>query len=368
MPVLSIYLGSSVISAGLIYSQEDKQNGLNNTDIYETLPYPLLNFHTDAEKEHFLNTFISQFLTSADPALKQESLQIKFVSLVESPLRSLTQDMSSVSQLYMGDTKHIFCANSFYFHAGKLIYANPYPKYTTDIYNEEEKINILFNLEVYPFNYPADEFSQSLYDDAIVYLQNSLAPKSLQAKAVKHKKEHFKQTKDLVFTGDRFTYYKAGEDSAYYLALSLLDEYGLFSVKIDTKNVSTHKLNYAKSFASISDAQIDQIEQNSGAIVSAGTFIKFIGSAECLFESQVGTKQLFQMLENQIQIIPLATGEKAKITVKGSGFDTFEATVEGGDLGVVFFNFAPNREFFVGLQAGFAKEIKSAIKENLAKF
>lgn len=367
MPILSVYLGSTVISAGLIYSPDEASLNATAKNTFATLPYPVLQSFTKQEKNQFVSTFLQQLVADVDPTLKFSDINKYYASVVDRP-DFLGDSTTTLDKLYMGDTAHIFCANSFYMHTGKSIYATPYPRFTTDIYNEDEKVNVLANFEAYPFNFPSDEFSQGLFDDAIIYLQNTLSPKTLNPKNQKNKKEYYKKTKQLTFTGDRFTKYQMFPDGTYFLITSLLEDFGIFNIQIDTQNISTHKLNYEKNFTTVAQNPALDFANSNEAIINAGTFIKFTGEAECLFQSQVGAQQLFQLQQNQVHIVPLALGEKAKITIKGSGFDTVDATVEGGELGVVFMNFEKDAGLFAGMQASFAKEIKSAVRENLARF
>lgn len=367
MPILSVYLGSTVISAGLIYSPDEASLNATAKTTFATLPYPVLQSFTKQEKNQFISTFLQQLVAEIDPTVKFSDINKYYASVVDRP-DYLDAPATTLDKLYIGDTAHIFCANSYYMHTGKSIYATPYPRFTTDIYNEDEKVNVLANFEAYPFNFPSDEFSQGLFDDAIIYLQNTLSPQTLDSKIQKSKKEHFKKTKYLTFTGDRFTKYHMFPDGTYFLITSLLEDFGIFNIQIDTQNISTHKLNYEKNFTTLSQNPALDFASSSNAVIKAGTFIKFSGAVDCLFQSQVGAQQLFQLQQNQVHIVPLALGEKAKITIKGSGIDTVDANVEGGELGVVFMNFDKDSDLFAGMQASFAKEIKSAVRENLARF
>ncbi len=354
IPVLSLYIGSSVISAGLFYIDEKK----SKKTVFETLPFNILHqFYSDDEKRAIVKSFIEEFLKPF--GLKEEGVTVVLCSAFDSVISNRYPNSLNISPLYESQISHFFCSNFFYMQNGRYIYADPYLKGNIGVYSEEEKLNTLSNMDIYPFNYPTDEFSQNLYDDSLYYLKNLVSPKD-PATGFDYKVGH-----DVLFTGDRFFYYGLEKESTYLLMLDLIDKPGIYRITLDTQNVKTHFLNLEKQHAKdIEGFSISEVPY----VFSAGTFVKLPGAAECYVETQVGTRQVFQLPVQQILTIPVPAGEKAKITVKGAGFDTFEASVVGGTLGLVFYNYDKQVVLFTGLTQSVVKDARNIIKEGLLTF
>ena len=345
MPDCSVYIGPSVVSLGLFFDDPSKK------PVFYTYPYSFLNqYHSEFQKKKFIDELLAVFL--AEYKLDPAQVNCAYCSFYEDFLTRNYKKALSMYSLYMHDTNNFFCANNVAISHGNLLFASPYLSTNQVFSAENEKLNAIANSEVYPFNFVNDEFSKGLYDDCILYLA------SLLNIADRQKDNPYATGHDVTFTGDRFTYYNFDKESVYLLILDLIENAGIYRVKVDTENVITHTKNMERSKAKFTTNTKNQV-------FSVGTFVKLGSAAECYVETHVGTKQVFQLRQNGLITIPLPVGEKAKITVKMPGTNTFESQVVGGTLGIVFYNYLKKKDLFAGLTQNYAKEAKSIIREGL---
>jgi hypothetical protein len=345
MPDCSVYIGPSVISLSLFFEDPTQK------PVFYTYPYSFINqYHTEEQKKKFIDELLSAFL--ADQQLDSASVNCVFCSFYEDFIFRNYKKALGMYGLYTHDTGNFFCANGAVISHGNSLFASPYLKANLVVSAESEKLNAIANAELYPFNFVNDEFSKGLYDDCILYL-SSLLNVSPQQKENPYETGH-----DVTFTGDRFTYYSFDKESIYLLMLDLIDKVGIYRVKVDTNNVVTHTKNMERTK--------DKFTTNTKSqIFSVGTIVKLNSAAECYVETHIGTKQVFQLQQNGLITIPLPVGEKAKITVKMAGTNTFESQVVGGTLGIVFYNYEKKKDLFAGLTQTYAKEAKNIIREGL---
>lgn len=344
MPDCSVYIGTSVVSLALFFEDTSKD------PVFYTYPYSFVSqYSTSIVKKTFINELIATFLS-------EYKLQIDDVNLMvcgsdENFIKNNFKMGLNIFDLFNRDTNNFFVALNTLITHGQPLFASPYLKSNQFVYAENEKLNTLSNFEIYPFNFLNDDFSKGLYDDSILYLSN-LMPHQEPVH------NPYETGHDVTFTGERFTFYEEDKESLYLLILELLDQYGIYRVKIDTNNLVTHIKNMERNKDKFSTRTKD-------FIFSLGTVIRLSGPAECYVETHIGTKQVFQLTQNQLITIPLPVGEKAKITVKMPGTNAFESQVIGGNVGIVFFNYPKKKDLFAGLTQSYIKEARSIIREGL---
>lgn len=345
MPDCSVYIGPSVISLGLFFEDTSKQ------PVFCTYPYSFLtHYHSDNKKKAFLDELLTAFL--ADYSLNLPQVNCLYTSFDFNFLNRTFKDAASMYDLFHHDINSYFCASGVVMSHGNILYASSYLRSNQAVLAENEKLNTVSNFELYPFTFGTDEFSRGIYDDNIIYLA-SLLGGAVDQGAIPYESGH-----DITFTGDRYTYYNNDKESVYLLLLELLSNPGIYRVKVDTDNVVTHIKNMERKKHKFSTSTKEKV-------FSVGTFVKLESAAECYVETHIGTKQVFQLQQNQLLTIPLPIGEKAKITVKMAGVNTFESQVIGGNLGIVFYNYQKKKELFVGLAQSYAKEVRNIIREGL---
>ena len=158
----------------------------------------------------------------------------------------------------------------------------------------------------------------------------------------------------LLFTGGRFAVFEKNPVATYLLALDLLKNPGLYTVKIDTANKlpvisilnyylmgeSGPKSKKKKKKEKVSFLSDDILSLNDEAIfddefVSLGTVLNAPGGVECLFEKEAGNSQFVELKSDKLFIFPLEKNASARIVVDGKSVGHIDTSIRGGSLGLV---------------------------------
>ncbi len=290
MPVLSFHEGISELSFLLLENPGDLENS-------KKLSYPYTYseklFGRSFTKQEYYNTL---FQTVANEfGIKLSDVEIfasGVLSVPEVPIEPTKKAylINSIPENYIYLSSNIFAVGNDYIFAYPL----------SDIDPED---NSKANLAIYS-NVNYHETSDVLAKDSI--LRNFSTNFVLEPR-------------EVVITGERCSDKRISAAITHLLIIDILRESGIFNIKLDEEN------NFVHSF------MFESFEPQS---ISIGTLINSPGKTECLYETDVGTKQLIDLDAGKLFIIPLDAGSTARVMVKSSGWKG-EKVVYGGELGVI---------------------------------
>ncbi|MFC1621802.1 hypothetical protein ACFL13_00210 [Patescibacteria group bacterium] len=193
-----------------------------------------------------------------------------------------------------------------------------------------DNMDYLSNLAIFNYISPKDTSGYRVQYELLLYLAQ-LVP-------VDHK--------DLLFMGDFFINLN-NNPKKYLLMLDFVRKEGIYNLYFDQN--SEYILDKTENF----------VPKNLGALVVSS------GPTVCYIETQVGTKQLFEVEEDDLVFIPLDASTKSRIVVKSANLGTVEEKVGGGVLGVMV-DTRKKGEISQAFSKSYAKYI-SSIQEVLAK-
>ncbi len=132
----------------------------------------------------------------------------------------------------------------------------------------------------------------------------------------------------IIVTGDIFMGDLTSE--MYLLALNLLESSGIFVLQIDNKGVLM-----PLTLLSLHSKRLYRKALSEAPLTTVGTIFKTRNNVECLFETEVGTSQFFDIADDSLVIVPLKEADTAKVMLKNTLFKQVEGTVTGGSLGFI---------------------------------
>ncbi len=182
--------------------------------------------------------------------------------------------------------------------------------------HQTETSNFFGNLAVYPFvtaAKPADLHSINTY-------LKSVLPDDGYG---------FDKTKPIVFTGDKFAKTQNLADR-YLLIIDTTKQEGIFDLYYDVDErlppLGLFSLYNAEAYARV----FESLEmQRLGTLVSAR------GGVECLVENPVGSRQIFDVKDNDMFVLPLPPDMESRVVVKAASLGTVEKVIRGGELGFI---------------------------------
>lgn len=292
MPILSFYEGYTELSFGVF---EDKIDA-DVANIYR-FPYTYSNnlFENSFPREQFYKDVFSVACKELNTNIKNCTLYNSgFLSVPELPFES-KNSVSVFSNL----------ASSVIYVSSQMIALNKEFYSYMPLDANVGDLNARMNLDMYHNIISADSHD--------VVLKDALLREIISRSTFNLSQGEF------IFTGDRFREFSLNPSLAYLLIFDLLKDPGVFFLRLDKDNLYAHSV-------SIGDSTL--------TYPYIGTLINIPGDVECLYETDVGTSQLFDLKEDNIFMLPLNPGSDARIMVKSSS-QSFEQTVLGGSLGVI---------------------------------
>ncbi len=292
MPILSFYEGYTELSFGVF---EDKIDA-DEANIFR-FPYTYSNnlFENSFPRDKFYKDVFSVACKELNTDIKNCTLYNSgFLSIPELPFESkkstsvfsnLTSSVIYVSSQMIALNKEFFSYMPLEANLGDL--------------------NFRMNLDMY-HNIMSTDSRDVVLKDAL--LREIISRSSFNL-----------PSGEFVLTGDRFREFDLNQSLTYLLIFDLIKDSGVYFLRLDKDNLYAHSV-------SMEDATL--------TYPYIGTLINITGDVECLYETEVGTSQLFDLKEDNIFMLPLNPGSDARIMVKSSN-QSFEQTVLGGSLGVV---------------------------------
>ncbi len=308
MSTLSLYIGDSVISALHFKSQSDFD--------FDFFPFGFVGFTSrDNEAEiHFFNQVFDHFAKRFN--LDLSSVEVKVISKrgLKVPLKStkimnLTEIMNRFDPNLEWVIVDDFSAMTKNFDGGFL----PYSEKLSTRFLDSEFSTYIGNKTLYPHIVCSNPRINSIHD---LLLQKIFQQADLQ----------ISNNGTVVFSGLRFTRAGVSRAITYLFALGLISNPGFFKIFIDLGIKIPLIASLGKTISSGFEDEF----------VNLGTVLKIPGGGQVLFslESQT-TPQLIDIKSNDVFILPLELGDKAKVSVSAQSLGKQENYVKGGQLGFV---------------------------------
>jgi hypothetical protein len=301
MPILSIYKGDSELSF-LYYASS------SNYKFYR-FPYVYLPQIFDFSREDFYNQVLSHvskklkfpktscdYIISGYPVSNDTGLEAKY----EVKITDAVAGFGPYTCIYV-DRFKLITSDSF---------ASYCPLPTQLSY---DVANLYSNLQIYPHIRPSSEAEAEDVDDLIRGI-------SLRVHVDISKK------RPVLVSGSRFVSQEKIDVAEYLLILDLVKDPGIFDFRMDAQNVLP-PLALLNNYDSNLFGSLNFDFPHYGTVLNAG------GSVECLFESYSGKTQLISVNKDELFVLPLASGESARLVVKNNILGSFETEVTGGALG-----------------------------------
>ncbi|MFA6981428.1 MAG: hypothetical protein WC243_00145 [Patescibacteria group bacterium] len=135
----------------------------------------------------------------------------------------------------------------------------------------------------------------------------------------------------ILFCGDRFSSEYVKDTDMFQSLLTHIRTPGVFSVLVDMNGSYLPSLMLKKYRPEVYESLL------SPDVIPTilGTVVRVDSAVECLFSTDSGTSQFFEVPRNNLFFVPLEGGSKAHISVKSSSLGQYEGTVGGGKLGFV---------------------------------
>jgi hypothetical protein len=292
MPVLSYYEGYSELSFGLFKNELDP----NDHKLYR-FPYTYSNnlFANSFPREKFINDVFELALKTLDVNL--QDCKLYATGFLSAPELSF-------------DVAGSFSLASKMPHGGVYI--------SSQVIATEQSTYSMLPVSVVDED-PNFRVNLDLYHNIIYYDSRDIVLKDSVIRSLINIPNYHITAKDLIITGDRLREFYVNEALSYLLIFDLIKTSGVYHLKIDLENLLPHTI-------SLDSLSIDY--------PSIGTLINIPGKVECLYETEVGTHQLFDLEADTLFILPLDSDATGRIVAKSSEV-TIDEKVVGGKLGVI---------------------------------
>lgn len=119
------------------------------------------------------------------------------------------------------------------------------------------------------------------------------------------------------------------KNALYIYLISIIKPLGFHSVFIDERDSYYHFL-LLKTFSSEFETLYNEYQPEA-----MGTLLNSPGETSCLFESEVGTKQLVELASNKLFIVPSGVSTNYRVLVKNTVLGDVERQVKGGSIGIM---------------------------------
>ena len=170
------------------------------------------------------------------------------------------------------------------------------------------------NLSIYPYLVPNDSLEQFTLDNFVRFFPNELIANNINV--------------PMVFSGDRFGYMFNNDPLSYMLIFDLVKTLGVYELRVDSNNILANLAMIARYDDKYSNILAEYKFESLGVLINAE------GTVEGLIETEDGTRQLFEVKNEQLFVVPLALGRN-RIVLKNAQLGTIEKTVLGGTLGLI---------------------------------
>jgi hypothetical protein len=301
MPKLSIYIGRSAFFFLLIKNKDDYFT-YKIPFSYTTTLYGHFSTSISLYKD-IINTFFKTFkLTESTFVAISSFEQVPELNEGYKILPSVVNLMSHDVNWYLVDHLNLICNGNY----GNL----------EKISGKIDDLNYIKNLSVYPQAVPASE-EDFVLTDRLARMSSSSLFESLNA------------NDQVIFSGDRFTYYQNNPFLTVSLALDLISTKGFYNIKVDTKNfLSLYTiLNTAMPMKYLDDLLIENLIDIGWTVVSDY-------EVEILLTSPLGTRQFFRIEKGSFFSLPLEEGQTYKIHIKAFDLDIIEKEITAGKVGL----------------------------------
>lgn len=292
MPILSFYEGYTELSFGVFEDKIDAEVA----NIFR-FPYTYSNnlFENSFPRDKFYKDVFSVAGKELNFDLKNCALyNASFLSVPELPFES-KKSTSVFSNL----------SNSVIYVSSQMI-----------ALNKEFYSYMPFDANIGDMNF---RMNLDMYHNIISLDSHDVVLKDALLREIIQRSTFNLESGEFILTGDRFREFAHNPSLTYLLIFDLIKDPGVFFLRLDKDNLYAHSVS---------------IEDSTLSYPYIGTLINIAGNVECLYETEVGTSQLFDLKEDNIFMLPLNPGSDAKIMVKSSN-QSFEQKVLGGSLGVV---------------------------------
>jgi hypothetical protein len=293
MAILSLFEGYTEISFVLFYNELDA----NDHKVFKfPYTYSFNLFGNSFSREKFYRDVFGIALKELNVDLKDCEL---YASGIMTPPDLPFETVKSSTALANLSPNHIFVSSQ-----SISIYDQHYSSIPLDL--DSKLMDFRANLDLY---------------HNIVYKESlDIVMKDALLRSLISKNQFSLDQQSYVLTGDRFREAHYNRGLAHLLVLDILKNPGIYHLRLDENNL------VANSFL-LSTQNIE--------FPSIGTLVNVEAPAEVLYESDIGTSQIIDLVEDQIFILPLDSGSTARIIVKNSD-NVMERMVNGGDIGVIF--------------------------------
>jgi hypothetical protein len=134
----------------------------------------------------------------------------------------------------------------------------------------------------------------------------------------------------VLFCGDKFSGEYESSADVYQSVLSLIKTLGVFNVSVDIKGTFLPMLLLKKHHPELYEELLLEV-----APEVLGTVMRVNKPAECLFKTDSGTVQFFEVTENSLFFVPAEEESKSFVSAKSASIGQYEGFVKGGKLGFV---------------------------------
>jgi len=313
MPILSAYFGVSVTD--ILY--ENKDNSLK----FITFPYSYSKaaFGNQCSEAEFNRAILSKMIGVKKKSLSSYDLLVS--GLLKRPqISSETKLSKSIIEVLpkITDYTPIFLTG-FGLFTNKVMgssFSCNLAENEADDFDEDEELDYLANLCIFPQITPADLTKRSILDSDI---SKWIPPNGFD----------LDPKIPVVFTGDRFSQPTLHRELDYLVMLDIFKQPGIYDLYVDTKNALL-LTQLVKEYDPNKNIDLDKYIQYLGVLVTTNSDI------ECLIKSDVETKQFFEVKENDVFVSPISEEVNTTISIKNNTLGNLEFKVRGGRLGCIF--------------------------------
>jgi hypothetical protein len=134
----------------------------------------------------------------------------------------------------------------------------------------------------------------------------------------------------FLFCGDKFSRAYENYVDIYQSVLSSLATFGVFNVAVDTQGTYLPMLLLKRYQRDLYDTLSAEIYPEV-----LGTVLRSDKAVECLFKTDLGTSQFFEVIEGTLFFVPCEENSQSFVSAKSPSIGQFEGFIKGGKLGFV---------------------------------